>query len=477
MNNGLTPEARRMLSRTKPEFSEPIKKEKKKFLVSHANDKSVVELIYDQDSEQTWFAVFKDGTHTVKNFVTINGELYHPLSPSNDLLKHKVILFPSAIEDYQSEKCLIDRIKRYIRKYLEVSPFFETIAAYYVMLSWLYDKFHELPYLRALGDFGTGKTRLLNVIGSICYKPMFVTGATTVSPIFRIISEFKGTLVLDEADFRFSDTTQEITKILNSGFSKGMFVLRTESSSKEYEVKAFDVYGPKIIAGRKAFFDLALESRCLVEKTEKRKRNDIPINLDDKFWKEAQILRNQLLSFRLRKFHQNLRNPKISDTIEPRLQQIITPLLSIISDEETRAKVIEFVEAYDKELKEERGNSLDGDVLFAILVAREENSKPHIKDIADIYTKLTGDDRKPRSLGPRIRKELKLSTNKDRGGYFIENTLANTQQLEALKEKYGYTQEDVNNVNIEDIPWEDTNEEIQEKKGPEQNNGTSSEDS
>src|SRR5208282_3153868 len=104
---------------------------------------------------------------------------------------------------------------------------FEGIATYYVLLTWLYDAFNELPYLRLRGDFGTGKTRALLVVGSLCYKPFFASGASTVSPLFHILDAFRGTLILDEADFRFSDEKAEIVKILNNGNMRGMAVLRT----------------------------------------------------------------------------------------------------------------------------------------------------------------------------------------------------------------------------------------------------------
>src|SRR5262249_59500096 len=83
-------------------------------------------------------------------------------------------------------------------------------------LTLLYDAFNELPYLRLQGDYGSGKTRALLAIGSLCYKPFFASGASTVSPIFHTLDAFRGTLIFDEADFRFSDEKAEIVKILNN---------------------------------------------------------------------------------------------------------------------------------------------------------------------------------------------------------------------------------------------------------------------
>ena len=62
-------------------------------------------------------------------------------------------------------------------------------AAHYVLLSWVYDVFNELPYLRFRGDFGTGKTRALIALGSICYKPFFASGSLRRSSTRPITTE------------------------------------------------------------------------------------------------------------------------------------------------------------------------------------------------------------------------------------------------------------------------------------------------
>ena len=136
----------------------------------------------------------------------------------------------SGLEEYGSEAELIAEIQTFIHRYVDVSSLFESIASYYVLLSWVYDSFNELPYLRLRGEPGSGKTRFLLTAGSLCYKPIFASGASTVSPLFRIIDSFQGTLIIDEGDFRLSDERAEIVKILNNGNARGFPVLRTEVS-------------------------------------------------------------------------------------------------------------------------------------------------------------------------------------------------------------------------------------------------------
>ncbi|MCU0694327.1 MAG: toprim domain-containing protein, partial [Polyangiaceae bacterium] len=202
----------------------------------------------------SYFAIrHPNGEIAQKPLVDCGGTTYVPYPAKIALIKRKVILFPSEPVDYGSQKALLNDVRSFIHRWLDVDPFYEQLASYYVMFTWLFDMFETLPYLRALGDYGTGKTRFIQTIGAVCYRPMFVSGASTASPIFRVMDMFKGTLVVDEADFAKSDAAVEIIKIVNVGYSRGGVVLRSEKDeeSDSYYPSAKDVFGPKILATRK----------------------------------------------------------------------------------------------------------------------------------------------------------------------------------------------------------------------------------
>src|SRR5438876_10263857 len=298
------------------------------------DDGSILEMVHQIETKQTGFAIWKDEAWTIERTFTLAP--HHrlvPYSPQNNLIKNDVVLLPSEPEDYGSETRLLDDIQDFIHRYVDVTPLFEQIASYYVLLSWVYDRFNELPYLRLRGDPGSGKTRFLLTVGSLCYKPIFASGASTVSPLFRILDAFRGTLIIDEGDFRLSDERAEIVKILNNGNAKGFPVLRSEVSGKkgEFNPRAYAVFGPKLVATRGFFQDRALESRCITEEMNHyRFRTDVPINLPAEHKEEALHLRNKLLLFRFRNLHRRRASEDLVDrAIEPRLNQIFVPLLSI----------------------------------------------------------------------------------------------------------------------------------------------------
>lgn len=414
-------------------------------------DGALVELIYDRAKGETAFAVFSDGTSEVRPFIDLpSGDCLVPYSPDNNLIEHRVVLLPSGPEEYGSDTELLREIHAFIHRYVDVSPLFERVAAHYVLFSWVYDSFNELPYLRVRGDYGSGKSRFLLTVGSLCYKPMLVSGASTVSPIFRIIDAFRGTLVIDESDFRESDEKAEIVKILNNGNARGFPVLRAEQNrEKEFDPRAYTVFGPKLIATRRAFKDQALESRCLTEDMGVGKlRRDIPLNLPPAFEEEALVLRNKLLLFRFR----NLRKPRslsgeLPESIEPRLRQIFAPLLSTIGDPETRREVVSLAEDYGRTIVADRGLELEAQVLEILHRLSESGSELAVKEIAAAFSERYGEEYggkvTPRWIGTIIRKRLNLKPRKS-GGVFVV-PVSEYPKLRHLFERYGLG-EDVGDI-------------------------------
>ncbi|MCG3195721.1 MAG: hypothetical protein GHCLOJNM_00188 [bacterium] len=419
-------------------------------------DGTLIETLYRSDPAETSFCVFKDGSWSVQQYAVIGGRKYVPYSATNNLLKHEVVLFPSGPEEYGTEEDLIASIRAYVHRYVDVSPLFEQIAAYYVLFSWVYDAFGELPYLRVRGDYGSGKTRFLLVLGSLCYKPIFASGASTISPLFRILDAFKGTLILDEADFRMSDERAEIVKILNNGNVKGFPVLRSEvTRDKEFKPTAFSVFGPKIVATRGDYQDPALESRFLKEDLGTRPlREDIPINLPPEYKEEALRLRNQLLLFRFKnRTKRRIVEGLIDRSIEPRLNQIFIPLLSIIEDKQAREDLRDLARTYNAELVTDRGLDMEAQVLQVIRDLREAGEPLALKAITGWFADRHGEEyeRKitPKWIGYVIRKKLHLRTQRIQGSFVIDSTQG--PFLTRLFRKYGVGEDEAPSRDFRDV--------------------------
>jgi len=423
----------------------------------------LVEMVYEPDERRTRFVCGSADAWGYEDGIDVReGEKLVPFSPGNNLLVHEVVLLPSEPVEYGGERELLASIRAFIHRYVDVSAVFEELAAYYVLLSWLYDCFYELPYLRVRGDYGSGKTRFLLVVGSVCYKPMFASGASTTSPLFRTMDAFKGTLILDESDFRLSDERAEIVKILNNGNARGFPVLRTEvTRAKEFDPRAYTVFGPKIVATRGYFEDRALESRCLTEEMgADRLRDDVPLNLDDRYKQEARALRNQLLLFRLRHYRKSGAVASLPERgIEPRLRQIFAPFFSLIDDADARERVLELLRSYQRDLVSDRSLQLEARILDAIKTLLG-GGKERLQ-VSEITHELlmrhgTEFDRQvtPKWVGVTLRKRLGLKPTKTRGVFVLGPR--ELEKLPRLYEKYGISEEETGGAGghreDEDIP-------------------------
>jgi len=404
-----------------------------------------IELTYSSEEKCTRLAIFENGeTSLVEELELDNGDTLVPIKASNNLIKHGAVLLAEMPEPYGSVAELIEAIQEYMHRYVDLSERFQRIASYYILLTWVYDAFNEVPYLRLRGDFGSGKTRALIVIGSLCYKAFFASGASTVSPIFHTLDTFRGTLIFDEADFRFSDEKSELVKIFNNGNAKGFPVLRTAMTVKnEFDPRAFNVFGPKIVAMRRSFEDQALESRFLTEEMGQRSlRDDIPINLPDAQKEEARSLRNRLLMYRFQsleriKIDESLVDPSLS----PRLNQILVPLLSIIDDKQLQEEVRDSVKSFDQDLYAERSASAEAGILEILAEMISEPSRASIP-VAEVTTAFVGrfgqEYDRPitnRFIGGILRKRLRLSTYKSHGVYVVPAT--EKQKVDQLCIRYG----------------------------------------
>lgn len=413
-------------------------------------DGTLVEALYDASQARTSLAIrTPDGTvSTAPHLDLPTGERLVPYSPSNNLIATECVLLPSAVGDFGDmgdKGDLVAKVREYLYRYVDLSSGFLDIATYYVLLTWVYDAFNELGYLRFRGDFGTGKTRALIAVGSVCYKPFFASGASTVSPIFHVLNAFGGTLVLDEADLRFSDATADLTKILNNGNVRGLPVLRTmQNRHRELNPHAFRVFGPKLIAMREGFQDDALESRFLTEETGRRPlRPDIPIHLPESLKSDALALRNRLLAWRFAARHTVAPDPsRLLDGVSPRLNQTALALLSIVDDASVRDAIRRELVGGEARVLHERASSTEATMLRALLATFDASDAPYAsiasvterfnKDAASRFGRTVGN----KWVGGFVRTRLKLATMKTRGTYVVPQS--ERPRVETLALRYGF---------------------------------------
>jgi hypothetical protein len=328
----------------------------------------------------------------------IEGKDYKPIfisDPRADAAAGKNLVFlPSALGERMSEEELLALTFAHIHKYFDFGAdrFFEAFTPNYIPFTYTYDAFSEVSYLRAKGDYGTGKTRFIKTVGKICYRATYISGGTSPAAIYNLLDDWRGCLVLNEGDFTQSDDASIIAKVLNGGTERDEFIGRmAKNGNGDMYIKTYNIFGPKIIATRRDFDDRAIESRCVtMDMVPFPPRPDIPFSSPPIKDKEEMELRNLWTTFRM--YHAQERitiDEKLADrSIEPRLNQIIMPLLMTISSPKVREDIKGFVQEHNERTKEDRYKSKTARVVEGLVTANSWGpATDHPADLDRVYLK------------------------------------------------------------------------------------------
>lgn len=291
-----------------------------------------------------------DGGIEMADELTINGTRYVPTSPADDLMISKrVIVFPThvakeshttrtiayALEEFIKTQCLID------------DPKMPKVAAYFIMQTWLYDRFNSIAYLRAIGDKGSGKSEIMRRIGHLCYRLTKASGADSLSTFFRTTTTYGGTVFFEEADLpEGSGSDNPIVKFINLGAMRGNPILRSEEythedGSKRYRSMPFETYCPKIFAQREDYEDDAVASRSLTMKLMGKQMQElldanIPLEMNSSYWKQWDEITSMLLRWRLEKWQPEIRemDTRLMDPmVSPRMNQVTAAVKALAAED------------------------------------------------------------------------------------------------------------------------------------------------
>jgi hypothetical protein len=316
------------------------------------------------DGTEVYYIIYDPKTEkaTKEQFIELDDKVYLPILNS-DVKTHQVFL-PSEALDYGDETKLNADILAYLNGWHEqLDPVQRRLDLNYLKETWLKDLLPQIAYRRNLAKFGLGKSTYLEVMGAISYRGFFTSGCSSEASIRRTFNQWQGTAIIDEADFGDSDLYAVITKILNIGFDAKMGWYRCCDDNDSSKILSFYVYGPKLIATRERYKDTALESRCLTF-FGMGNVGKLPLFRMERFAKEAQQLRNELLMWRFKHYNSLkeklhvLENANLDEgvygqviSVRSRVKQVVFPLLLIAEDEGTRNDLINFAERFNANLE------------------------------------------------------------------------------------------------------------------------------
>jgi len=274
------------------------------------------------------------------------GVVYKPLVPAPWIL-------PPPPKDYGSHESLWKAVRDYAYEHIDFEEEIQyDVYTAWIMSTWTVERWDSVSYLWFTGPPSSGKTRCLDVLAQLVFRPL-QSPSVSASSIYRALDALHPTFLLDEFEMyeKMKEAKSEVIGVLNAGYRRGQVVLRTDKVKDGVPVlRGFNCFGPKALA---SIEDLppALQNRTIPFIMSRAARS-VRRTVDRE---KAKELRAMLLKFRfdsvLEPLPENL-NP--IDLPDGRLIELFTPLV-LSAPREAEKNILEYAtKLYVKNLEAER---------------------------------------------------------------------------------------------------------------------------
>ena len=473
----------KMVKTMKDEKSEDDDDTITKYTLGGYIDGHVVEYLYDPEEGKASLAWrTPKGEITSGDSLLIGKVKYLPDPPSSSIIKGG-ILFPSALGDAMSTSELITTIELFLKSvYIMPRETDVKIICYYILLTWVFDCFDAIPYLRAQGEPGSGKSELMRRVALLCNRRLMANAVDTPATLFRMIEKYSPTLYMDEMDLKDSDASNDLVKLLTLGNMKDNYITRLNSvmdadGGKHFEEEMHATFCPKLIAMQRDFKDKAVSSRCLTFKLteanhEEIKRKNIPLNITTSMKVRSLAIRNLLIRWRLKTWEPLIEIPMemMDDEISLRLNQVTGALLIIAKDDpQLQAEIKRFMREYYEELKIGNNMTYTARVIEAywkihlypdlrqkyVIVEADKTELTQVKNIAEITNQIIaemdgftkensqdgGNKLTPHFVGGILRNDMQLlAAGRKSGGIHI---IWDEEKMIGLARRFGINPADI----------------------------------
>jgi hypothetical protein len=278
---------------------------------------------------------------------------------------------------------LYSEIRQYIHARVDFTRDMEyDICTAWVMHTWRMENFGTSPYMFFFGPPGSGKTWAMEVLASVSFRPLFAM--MSPASLYYATQDWHPTLFMDESEIYVKGKYKsEIINYLNAGYRRGQVITRVEENkaTKQRELKMFQVFSPKSIAGTREFMG-ALPTR-FIPIIMSRATREIENSMDEEI---MDVLRAKLFTYRLNALAQNKETVIIRDFLssvkDGRLKELFSPLIEV-APEKQRGLFVDCAIRTERERLEAEALTLESVVFSALASCRRDRLLIPIKELAD----------------------------------------------------------------------------------------------
>ena len=216
------------------------------------------------------------------------------------LFDHRTVNYPQRWSSHSIEKFLegssaevnpkdlYKKILAQLQNYIELEKEGEyKVVALWIMATYFYRLFQSFPYLYLSAFKGSGKTKMLSLMGHMAFNSINA-GDVSVASLFRLCEGTGGVILIDAAEYlarteQKSEKHMMINQMLRNGYKPGNPIWRTSTDKDTMEQEKFEIYSPKAIANTEGLTDIT-QDRCItivLERCVDQKKTERTFTKDD----------------------------------------------------------------------------------------------------------------------------------------------------------------------------------------------------
>jgi hypothetical protein len=281
---------------------------------------------------------------------------------------------------------LRENAKKYIK--LQDPGHYDLLVAW-TMATWRIEEWRAFNPLYLLGDYGSGKTTVLEWLEETAFCAIR-GGSMSTSVMFHLSNLYPApTLLLDESQMYNGDEWVETQALINESYRKGGKVWRMSGEGRNMKPQSFNAFGPRAFAATWPPWP-ALADRVLLVHMEETEE-ELGESLSQEFFVEGEDLRGHLAAYRGR-----CETPSFGDSKEKieavktllkatvknhRVQEAGFPLLMVTPEGETRENILRFLKEMEAGRRMRKQTGYLADYIMAMDGAVVENGMVGVREI------------------------------------------------------------------------------------------------
>jgi hypothetical protein len=384
------------------------------------------------------FLVWQDGNIRLTSHIEYNGELL--VVPKVDPTVMSALRLPTMAKPCPEIGELFMLMMNHIETYVDITAEYSFLIAAFVLSTWFSDRLSVVPYLSICGPPESGKTVLMRLLHCLCRRAMHASTITPAS-LYRSAAQVRPTLLIDEADFGKDRTSRDVERLLRGGNRQGSRVLCNG--------KAFENFGPKVIASRVPLEDAALVSRNINIVMTPSDR-DVPFLDSDAEEKLSDELQPKLEMFRLLHYGKGVASQHSGFLkFPPRLRDNARALAAgMLGNEELQQRLAGALESQVHSMQFDRFSEPEWVVMLALFgLYHFWNGDRYVHELTEETNRILRENGEaclysPKRVGRIVNKSLGFPTRRQGEGYRVELTLAG-RKIHSVAKAMGIKRADI----------------------------------